>query len=162
MSLPPSSDPHGAPSPEQPEDQAIRALYEQMLHAWNSRDADAFAAQFAANGRSIGFDGSELAGRVEIASTLRGIFADHPTGRYVWKVRWVRTLAPGVALLRADVGMVPASQTDLVPALNAIQIVVAAQSDGEWRIVQLQNTPAQLHGRPDLVQQITDELRQLL
>lgn len=162
MSQPPSSPPDASPSPEWPEHSAIVALYEQMLRAWNSRDADAFAAQFAANGHSIGFDGSELAGRAEIASTLRGIFADHPTGRYVCKVRWVRPLAPSVALLRATVGIVPAGQADIAPALNGIQTVVAAQSDGEWRIVQLQNTPAQLHGRPDLVQQMTDELRQLL
>jgi uncharacterized protein (TIGR02246 family) len=162
MSQPPSSTPLDAPSPEWAELPAIRALYERMLLAWNSRDADAFAAQFTTKGHSIGFDGSELRGRAQIASTLRGIFADHPTGRYVWKVRWVRPLAPGVALLRADVGMVPAGQTDIAPALNTVQTVVAAQSDGEWCIIQLQNTPAQLHGRPDLVQQMTDELRQLL
>jgi uncharacterized protein (TIGR02246 family) len=162
MTTPPSSQPPASPSPAWPEEPAIRAVYERMLGAWNSRDADAFAAQFADDGDSIGFDGSALAGRAEIASTLRGIFADHPTGRYVWKVRWVHPLAPGVALLRAVVGMVPAGQTDLVPALNTIQTIVAVQRDGEWRIIQLQNTPAQLHGRPDLVQQMTDELRQLL
>ncbi len=162
MTVPPSSQLRASSSPEWPEDPPIRALYERMLRAWNARDADAFAAQFADDGHSIGFDGSELTGRTEIASTLRVIFADHPTGRYVWKVRWVRPLATGAALLYSIVGLVPAGQTDIAPALNAIQTVVAVQRDGEWRILQLQNTPAQLHGRPDLVQQMTDELRQLL
>jgi len=31
--------------------------------------------------------------------------------------------------------------------------------DGEWRIKLFQNTPAQFHGRPELVEQMTDELR---
>ena len=52
--------------------------------------------------------------------------------------------------------------TDLDPQLNAVQTVVAAKRNGEWRIVLFQNTPAQLHGRPELVREMTEELRQLL
>jgi hypothetical protein len=32
----------------------------------------------------------------------------------------------------------------------------------KWRIALFQNTPAQFHGRPELVQQLTEQLRQLL
>ena len=35
----------------------------------------------------------------------------------------------------------------------------AAQA-GEWRISLFQNTPAQFHGRPDLVERLTRELRE--
>ncbi|HXV96788.1 MAG TPA: DUF4440 domain-containing protein, partial [Anaerolineae bacterium] len=48
------------------------------------------------------------------------------------------------------------------PAANVIQTLVAAKWDGQWQVVLYQNTPAQFHGRPELVRQLTDELRQLL
>ena len=83
------------------------------------------------------------------------------TAPYVSKVRSVLLLSPDVAILRAIVGMVPPGQVDLNPALNAHQ-TVAAKRDGIWRIELLQTTPAQFHGRPDLVQQMTEELRQVL
>jgi uncharacterized protein (TIGR02246 family) len=78
----------------------------------------------------------------------------------VSKVRSVRLVSPEVALLRASVGMVPPGQEDLNPALNAHQTLVAAKRAGRWRIALLQTTPAQFHGRPELVQQMTEELRQ--
>ena len=59
--------------------------------------------------------------------------------------------------------MVPPGKSEIDPALNAVQSLVAAKApDGEWRIALFQTTPAQFHGRPELVQQLTDELRQLL
>lgn len=144
------------------DESAVRALYQQLLDSWNSRDAGNFAALFTEDGYSIGFDGSQLMGQGEIASTLHQIFADHPTAPYVRIVREVRLLNPEVAILRAVVGMVPPDQVNIAPALNAIQTLVAQKRDGTWRIVHFQNTPAQFHGRPELVQQLTEELQQLL
>ena len=43
-----------------------------------------------------------------------------------------------------------------------IQTLMAAKQDGQWRIALFQNTLAQFHGRPELVQELTEELRQLL
>jgi uncharacterized protein (TIGR02246 family) len=74
----------------------------------------------------------------------------------------VRLLSPDVAVLRAIVGMVPPGQSDLNPAVNAHQTLVAARRDGTWRLELFQTTPAQFHGRPELVQQMTEELRQVL
>ena len=145
-----------------PDEMAIRALYQRLLDTWNARSADAFAALFAEDGETIGFDGSLLLGRAAIAAELQRIFADHPTASYVATVRNVRLLAPDVAILRAVVGMVPPGQKDLNPAVNAIQTLVAAKHDDQWRIALFQNTPAQFHGRPELVQQLTEELRRLL
>jgi uncharacterized protein (TIGR02246 family) len=90
------------------------------------------------------------------------IFGDHQTAVYVAKVREVRFLAPSVALLRAVAGMVPIGHTDLNPAVNAIQSLVAVKHGEHWRIALFQNTPAQFHGRPELVEQMTEELRQVL
>ena len=134
----------------------------QMLDGWNNRIADAFAVPFAEDGESIGFDGSQLVGRTEIVSMIRQIFADHPTAPYVSKVKSVTLLSPEVAVLRAIAGMVPPGQSDINPAVNTLQTLIALKRDGQWRIVLFQNTPAQFHGRPELVQQMTEELRQLL
>lgn len=153
------SRPQDSASPDEVE---VRTLYQELLDSWNKRSADDFAALFIEDGESVGFDGSQLIGRAEIGSTLQQIFADHVTAPYVSKVRKVRFLGPDVAVLRAIAGMVPPGQFDLEPKLNAVQTLVAAKGDGVWRIVLFQNTPAQLHGRPELVEQMTEELRKLL
>lgn len=120
------------------------------------------AEPFAEDGELIGFDGSQFAGRAEIALHLQQIFADHPTPSYVGKVTGVRLLGAEVAVLRAVAGMVPPGKSDLEPALNTHHTVLAVKREGEWRIALFQNTPAQFHGRPELVQKMTEELRQLL
>jgi uncharacterized protein (TIGR02246 family) len=154
----PAAHPHDGPSPEE---DAVRALYRQVLEGWNTRNPEGFATPFAEDAEVIGFDGSQMSGRAEIAATLQQIFADHVTAPYVSKIRSVRLLSPEAALLRAIVGMVPPGQEDLNPAVNAHQTLVAAKHAGRWRIALLQTTPAQFHGRPELVQRMTEELRQV-
>lgn len=140
----------------------VRTLYGQLLDAWNGRSSRKFAALFAEEATVVGFDGSLMNGPAEIEGALNQIFADHPTAAYIGKIREVRFLTPEVALLRAVVGMVPSGQSDLNPAVNAIQSLVAMKGKDEWRITLFQNTPAQFHGRPDLADALTQELRQLL
>jgi uncharacterized protein (TIGR02246 family) len=140
----------------------IETLYRRLLDSWNRRDAAAYAALFDEDAHLVGFDGSMIGGRREIAPTLAKIFADHPTQEYVPKIREVRFLSPEVAMLRAVAGMVPRGQSDIDPRLNAVQTMVALKCQGEWRIVLFQNTPAAFHGRPHLVEQLTEELREAL
>jgi uncharacterized protein (TIGR02246 family) len=140
----------------------VGALYHHLLDCWNQRDAQAFAALFAEDGSSVGFDGSPMNGRAEIADTISQIFADRMTAVYVGKIREVRFLSPEVALVRAVCGMVPRGQQDLNPAVNTVQSLVATWRDGAWRIALFHNTPAQFHGRPEAAAALTEELRQLL
>jgi uncharacterized protein (TIGR02246 family) len=140
-------------------DHELSALYESVLDGWNARDADAFAAGFADDGVVVGFDGSQHIGRVQIAEQIGLIFTDHPTGTYVGMVRDVRAIGDHAAILRAVAGIVPAGQSDLNPQLNSVQSMTAERRDGRWRIVHYQNTPAAYHGRPELVEALTDELR---
>jgi uncharacterized protein (TIGR02246 family) len=132
--------------------------YKKLLEAWNGRDADAFASVFTADGSAIGFDGSQMNGRTEIAATLGAIFADHPTANYVAHVREIRALRPGVVLVRAVAGLVARGVAELSPGLNAVQSVVVVDDGGTPRIALFQNTPAAFHGRPALSQQLTEEL----
>ena len=144
------------------EENDIRNLYQNLLNAWNRRNADDFAGLFEEAGNSVGFDGSPLNGQAEIGSALRQIFADHQTSAYVGKIREVRFLTPEVAILRAICGMVPPGKSDVNPAVNAIQTLIARKQSGSWQIALFQNTPAQFHGRPEMVDAMTEELRQLV
>jgi uncharacterized protein (TIGR02246 family) len=137
----------------------VRALYRGLLDAWNGQDADGFGAAFAVDGEQVGFDGSQVVGAAAIAEAMGQVFADHRTARYVALVRSVRFADPDVALLRAEVGMVPPDGDDLVPERNAVQSMVAVRRSDGWRIMLFHNTPAQFHGRPEAVEALTSELR---
>jgi len=138
-------------------DREVRALYRRILDGWNRASGDDFAAAFADDGEVVGFDGSQCAGRAAIAAEMGQIFADHDTGAYVGKVKSVRLLGTHAAVLRAVAGVVPAGRSDIEP-----QTLVAERRDVEWQVVLYQNTPAQFHGRPELVDSLTAELCQEL
>jgi uncharacterized protein (TIGR02246 family) len=140
----------------------VRSLYQKILDSWNKRSATDFAALFFEDGTVVGFDGSQMNSRAEIESTLQKIFSDHETAPYVGKIKDVRFLTADTAVLRAIGGVIPLGTSDINPALNTIQTVIAAKKDDKWHVAHYQNTPAQLHGRPDLVEQMNEELRQLL
>ena len=138
-------------------------VYRRLLEAWNRRNADDFAALFSADGHTIGLDGSPLNGPEAIAASLREIFAKQLTSRYVAKVREVTDLGPGVSLLRAIVGMVAPGQIDVDPSDNAIQSVVFVPTDGDGlRVALLHNTPAAFSERPQLREDHTRELTEVL
>jgi uncharacterized protein (TIGR02246 family) len=141
---------------------AVSALFHRLLDGWNRRDAEDIAYLFAASGSLVGFDGSQIDGRSDVKSQLRQIFADHRTAAYIGKIREVRFLTPDVGILRAVVGVVSPGHSNLNPAANAVQSIVAEKHDGKWRIAHFQNTPAQCHGRPEFAEALTHELRQLL
>ena len=143
-------------------DHAMRRLYEQILLAWNQRDAAAMAACFADDGNMIGFDGSQVDSGRAIEDHLRPIFADHPTAAYVAKVREARRLGPDVGILRAVAGMVPPGSDDLKPELNTVHTLVAVQGADGWRAALFQSTPAAWHGRPQDSAALVEELRAVL
>ena len=137
-------------------------LYERLLRAWNDQNADAFGNVFAEDASAVGFDGSTMNGRQEIAATIRAIFEHHRTANYVAKVREVRDVGRDVVLLRAVVGMVPPGSSELNSAVNAIQSLVMAGPASDMRVSLLHNTPAAFHGRPELAEQLTRELTEVL
>jgi uncharacterized protein (TIGR02246 family) len=138
---------------------AIRSLYDRLMAGWNGRNAAEMAAPFAEDGELIGYDGSQVTAKKEIEAHVGEVFAHHMTPPYITQVKSVRLLGADAAILRAIAGMIPPGQTELEPKLNAWHTLVAVKQGGEWQIALFQNTPAQFHGRPDLVQAMTDELR---
>jgi uncharacterized protein (TIGR02246 family) len=132
-----------------------------LLKRWNKRRASEMTDLFADDGNLVGFDGSQINGRSEARSVLGQIFADHQTAAYLGTVKEVRLLSPDVAILRAVAGMVPPGQSDINPEVNAVQTLVAVKRQNKWSIALFQNTPA-AHGRPELSERLTEELRQAL
>lgn len=151
-----------AHSPSTDDETAVHGLYQTLINGWNDRNVADMIRAFAADGEMIGFDGSLYTGLADITANLSDIFDHHQTPPFVTKILSVRRLGNDTAVLRAIAGMVPPGKTELAPELNAHQILVAVKHSDGWHIALFQNTPAQFHGRPELVEQMTAELRQLL
>lgn len=146
-----------------PADEAsIRALYQEHLRAWNQRNADGFAASMTEDGVIVGFDGTVVETRAAIAQHIGDIFAHHEPPVYVTVTQSVRALGDDVALLHGLAGMPSLLTGEINPTLNSVQMLVVVRRNGVWRIALFQNTPAQLHGRPELVASMTAELQRQL
>lgn len=137
----------------------VEACYRAIIAAWNGGDPGAFAARFAESGSIIGYDGSPSNGRAEIEAHLSAIFKDHKPGRFVTIIREVRELGIDTALLRAAVGVIPHGQETVKPEVNFLQTMTAVREGGQWRAALLQATPAQFHGRPEMSEKLTAELK---
>ncbi len=154
------SDLHDAPA--HLDEAVVRVLYHRLLDRWNERDGRGIAELFAEDGSVVGFDGSQLSGRAAIEAEMVRIFEHHQPAAFVGLVREVRQLTDDVELLKAVAGMVPPGHDDINPAVNAVQSLIAVRRDGEWKLVLFQNTPAQFHGRPELAEALSDDLRREL
>ena len=144
------------------ETNAIKKLHEELLTCWNNQDASGMASLFTKDANVIGFDGSQMNGQEQIETELKHVFANHKTARYVWKVEEIRFFDSQIALLRAMVGMVPPGKKEINSATNAIQSLIGIKQNDVWKIALFQNTPAQFHGRPELVEIMTKELSKLI
>ena len=144
------------------DEKEVGLLYQEFLKRWNKRKASEMTDLFAEDGNLVGFDGSQINGRSEARSVLSQIFADHQTATYLETIKEVRLLCPDVAILRAVAGMIPQGQSDINPEVNAVQTLVAVKQQNNWIIALFQNTPAAFHGRPELSERLTEELRQAL
>lgn len=140
------------------EDQ-IQILYYTLLDNWNKNDASAFAKLFTEQGSTVGFDGSQMNGKIQIENELTQIFSTHKVSSYVGIIREIRQLSDSVSLLRAVAGMIPPGQKEINSKVNAIQTLIAQKDGDEFKIALFQNTPAAFHGRPELSLQLTQELQ---
>jgi uncharacterized protein (TIGR02246 family) len=107
------------------------------------------AAAVATDGLVIGFDGSQMRGRHEVAAELGGIFADHESATYVIKVRSITPPGQDAALLHAVAGMVPPGRGELMADRNAVQTVVGCPGDDGWSAALFHTTPLGSTGVPN-------------
>ena len=137
----------------------VEALHRALLSRWNEKDSTGYGELFADDGSMVGFDGSCIGSATSIIEHLGSIFADHDPPTYVAKVHEIRPVGPGTMLLRAIAGMVPPDGSDIDPGMNAVQVLLAVESTEGWRIAHFQNTPAAFHGRPEVAESLSEELR---
>lgn len=126
----------------------VQALYTELMDGWNQGSGEAFASPFAADGELIGFDGTHLRGRREIAVFHQPLFDKWLKGtRLVGEAKSVRFLSRDVALVHAVGGTVMPGKSTPAPERDSIQTLVATRRDGEWRLEAFQNTRVRPMGR---------------
>jgi uncharacterized protein (TIGR02246 family) len=136
------------PNSQSPDEAAVRALYQQMMDAWNKGSGDAYAAVFAEDGDLIGFDETHFRGRREIAPFHQRLFDTYLKGtRLVGQVASIKFLSPEVGLMHAIGGTVMRGKSIPSPERDSIQTLVATKGGGEWHLAAFQNTRLRLIGR---------------
>lgn len=148
----------GSPYAAAIEEAHVEKLYLNMIEGWNQRDAQKLASAFDDEGIIIGFDGTHHCGAQDIEESIGLIFRDHAPPPFLIKVKSIRLLTKDVAQLEAIVGMIPPGKEELDPQLTAFQVMTAVRRSRRWVIAHLQNTPVQLHGRPEAVNALSQEL----
>jgi uncharacterized protein (TIGR02246 family) len=84
------------------DEDAIRAIHQRMIDAWNAGDAAAFAAPFTHEAGFVAFEGTHLKGRREIASFHQRIFDTVVKGtRLQGEVKFVRFLSAVLAVMHS-------------------------------------------------------------
>jgi uncharacterized protein (TIGR02246 family) len=134
--------PEEAAANDSADEAAVRALYQQLMDGWNQGSGDAFAAVFTEDGDLVGFDGTHLKGRQEIAPFHQQLFDKWLKGsRLVGQVKDVRLLHPDVALVHAVGGTVMRGKSEPSPERDSIQTLVATRQEGDqWHLAAFQNT----------------------
>jgi uncharacterized protein (TIGR02246 family) len=118
------------------------------MEGWNRGSGAAFAAPFAEDGDLIGFDGTHIKGRAEIAAFHQPLFATYLKGtRLVGRVTSVRFLSPDVALMHTLGGTVKRGKAVPAPERDSIQTLVATKSGDTWHLAAFQNTRLRPIGR---------------
>ena len=121
--------------PNAADEDAIRAIHQRMIDAWNAGDYVAFAAPFTDDADFVTSEGSHLKGRDEIIS-----FAQHNLdvlmkgSRMEGEVEFVQLLSPMWALMRSVVRTTLNGQTASSPERATTQLSHVAKRNGEWRI----------------------------
>jgi uncharacterized protein (TIGR02246 family) len=159
-----SHSPQEQASKQYTNEENIRSLYFQMIDGWNKGNGHLFASPFAEDGDLVGFDGTHLNGRQQIASFHQQLLDTYVKGsRLVGRIRDVRFLTPRVAIMHAVGGTIMKGQIDLEPERNSIHTLVLKKGDDDrWCIAAFQNTRAQYIGRPEMTNELTKELREEL
>lgn len=142
---------------------AVREVYERFMDAWNRGSGIAVANAFTDDGDLVGFDGTHLHGRQEIARLHQRLLDKWLKGsRLVGEVTNVRFLGPEVAVLHAVGGTILRGKRTPAPERDSIQTLVATRSeDGSWRLAAFQNTRLRLMtggGRAFLAMTLSDWL----
>ena len=127
-------------TPPAADEDAIRAIHQRMIDAWNAGDAAAFAAPFTDDADFVAFEGTRLKGRRGIAALHQQMFDTVVKGTSLQgEVKFVRFLSAAVAVMHSAVRVTLQGQTQPSPSRDSMQLTVVAKRDREWRSEGLMN-----------------------
>ncbi|MFD0900328.1 SgcJ/EcaC family oxidoreductase [Actinomadura sediminis] len=130
-----------APGPSADDQAALAGLPQRLVEVWAAHDADGFGDLFTEDGTLV-LPGVYQAGRDAIRSFMREAFAGVYKGtRVTGKPVNARFLAPGVALLITEGGVIEAGRTELADEAAIRAGWLAVKQDGEWLLAAYQNSP---------------------
>ena len=126
----------------EPQTSARSAPYTgRMLEAWGAGDGAAFATPFSDDALFIGFDGSVMRGREQIAATHQEVFDRWMKDKRLTEERTeVSFVDPDVAIVHALGGTVMRGRSEPTPERDSIQTLVAVRDASGWSFVSFQNT----------------------
>jgi len=112
---------------------AVRAIPYRMIEAWDRGSGDGFAAPFSEDADFVGFEGTHLRGRAEIAAYHQRLFdSDLKGSRVDGHVLFVRFLSPELAVMHSVGGMIPAGEVERSPARDSMQFFIVRKHENEW------------------------------
>jgi uncharacterized protein (TIGR02246 family) len=122
------------------DENAIRAILQQMSDAWNTGNSAAFAAPFADDADFVAFEGTHLQGRQQIASFHKHAFDTVVKGsRLECRVKFVRFLRPGLAVMHSLAQITLPGQTEASPSRDSMELFVVTKRDGLWKAQAMMN-----------------------
>jgi uncharacterized protein (TIGR02246 family) len=122
------------------DEDAVRAIHRGMLEAWNDGSSERFSASFTDDADFVAFEGTHLRGRREIDAFHKQIFATVVKGsRLEGEVKFVRFLAPDLAVMHSVVRVFLAGQSVTSASRDSMQLYVVVQRDGRWQTQELMN-----------------------
>lgn len=109
----------------------ITAVVDQLLDAWNKRDAPKFAAALTDDGDFINPQGGRVRGRKAIADTVGQILKHSKAGDHASRVdAAVKMVKPDVALLLSNLKL----NSGDGKSANSLATLVLINIGGKWRI----------------------------
>jgi uncharacterized protein (TIGR02246 family) len=125
---------------EDPAERAVRALFEELVLAWDGGDGHRYASLFTDDATYVAIDGSAYRGRQEIARGHQEIFDTFfKDSRLHGKVHDVRFVRPDVAIA-VRTGSVQQSGEPKPIRDETVQTFVVVETSHGWRFAAFQNT----------------------
>jgi uncharacterized protein (TIGR02246 family) len=114
------------PTPNAADENAIRAIHQRMIDAWNAGEGAAFAAPFTDEADFVAWEGTHLKGRQELAVFTQQIFDTVVKGsRLEGEVKFVRFLSPVFAVMHSVVRVTLRGQIKASPGRDSPWICAA-------------------------------------
>jgi uncharacterized protein (TIGR02246 family) len=116
------------------DEDAIGAIHQHMIDAWNASDGAAFADSFTDDADFVVFEGTHLKGRREIASFNQRVFDTvMKESRIEGAVKFVRVLSPVFAVMHSVLRVTLPGHSKASPGRDSMQLTVVRKRDGKWR-----------------------------